>query len=553
MIKQYLQDQIIQAAQKALSIRLEPKSIVLERPKQTAHGDWATSIALSLAKEMKAKPRDIAQKICDSLALDPGLVSKTAIAGPGFINFTLASDWFYQELTELLSRGIKYGQSQAGNGQKAQVEFVSSNPTGPLTVGHGRGAAIGDSLSRLLEAQGYQVTREYYFNDAGLQMKKLAQSVFLRYQQALGKEIVFPDDVYHGDYIKEIAEACRREKGDNLTEVDLDYFKQSAVAVIFGEIKKTLARMGIVFDVYYNESTLYQSGEIESTLQALKDKGLTYESEGAVWFKATQFGAEKDRVLLRSTGEPTYRLPDIAYHLTKFKRGFDLVIDVFGSDHQATYPDVLAALGVLGCDPSRIDVRIHQFVTLMRGGEQVKMSTRKATYITLDELMDEVGSDAARYFFLMRRMESHLDFDLDLAKKKSDENPVFYVQYAHARICSIMQHAGEKMGVKEVKDGKVVKEKSDLGLLKQPEEIKLIKSLLEFPELVQGAAQSREPHRIPTYLQELAGIFHNFYHQHRVVTDDQNISNARLDLCQATRTVIANGLGLLGVSAPEKM
>ena len=544
MIKQYLQEQIIQAVQKAAGTRLEEQAVVLERPKQAAHGDWATSIALSLAKELKAKPRDIAQKIVDSLSLDPALVAKTEIAGPGFINFTLTSDWLYKELSGLLSQGTQYGRSQTGKGKKAQVEFVSSNPTGPLNVGHGRQAAIGDSLCRLLEATGYQVTREYYFNNAGLQMKKLAQSVFLRYQEILGAKIEFPEDLYQGEYIRDIAENCRKAKGDSLTEADLEYFKQSAVAVIFEEIKATLKRMGIVFDVYYNESDLYQSGEIESTLQALKDKGLTYESEGAVWFKATQFGAEKDRVLVRSTGEPTYRLPDIAYHLTKFKRGFDLVIDVFGSDHQATFPDVLAALGALGFDPARIDVRIHQFVTLMRGGEQVKMSTRKANYVTLDELMDEVGADAARYFFLMRRMESHLDFDLDLAKKKSDENPVFYVQYAHARICSILEHAIEKG---------VVRAAGDLLLLKEPEEIKLIKSLLEFPELVQGAAQSREPHRIPTYLQELSGIFHNFYHQHRVVTEDQALSNARLDLCQATRTVIANGLGLLGVSAPEKM
>jgi arginyl-tRNA synthetase len=550
MSKQYLQDQITQAAQKALEIKLNPKSIVLERPKQAAHGDWATSIALSLAKELKAKPRDIAQKIVDSLELDPSLVAKTEIAGPGFINFTLTSEWLYKELAGLLTHGSKYGRSQIGPStllgvpQKAQVEFVSSNPTGPLNIGHGRQAAIGDSLARLLEATGYQVTREYYFNNAGLQMKKLAQSVFLRYREIMGAKIDFPEDLYQGEYIRDIAGNCRKEKGDSLTEADLEYFKQSAVAVIFEEIKATLKRMGIVFDVYYNESDLYQSGEIESTLQALKDRGLTYQNEGAVWFKATQFGAEKDRVLVRSTGEPTYRLPDIAYHLTKFKRGFDLVIDVFGSDHQATFPDVLAALGALGFDPARIDVRIHQFVTLMRGGEQVKMSTRKANYVTLDELFDEVGADAARYFFLMRRMESHLDFDLDLAKKKSDENPVFYVQYAHARICSILEHSKEKG---------VVRAAGNLLLLKEPEEIKLIKSLLEFPELVQGAAQSREPHRIPTYLQELSGIFHNFYHQHRVVTEDQALSNARLDLCQATRTVIANGLGLLGVSAPEKM
>jgi arginyl-tRNA synthetase len=545
MSKQYLQDQILLAVGKATGTKIEAKNLTLEKPKQAAHGDWATSVALSLAKELKAKPRDIAQKIVDSLELDPSLVARTEIAGPGFINFTLSSDWLYKELEGLLAQGAKYGTSATlGARKKAQVEFVSSNPTGPLNVGHGRQAAIGDALSRLLESQGYRVTREYYFNNAGLQMKKLAQSVFLRYQEALGTKIDFPEDLYQGEYIRDIAEACRKEKGDSLTEADLEYFKRSAVAVIFEEIKATLKRMGIVFDIYYNESDLYRNGEIEKTLQALKDKGLTYESEGAVWFKATQFGAEKDRVLVRSTGEPTYRLPDIAYHRTKFERGFDLVIDVFGSDHQATYPDVLAALGALGYDASKIEVRIHQFVTLMRGGEQLKMSTRKANYVTLDELMDEVGVDAARYFFLMRRMESHLDFDLDLAKKQSDENPVFYVQYAHARICSILEHAKEKG---------VVRAAGNLLLLKEPEEITLIKSLLEFPELVQGAAQSREPHRIPTYLQELSGIFHNFYHQHRVVTEDQALSNARLDLCQAVRTVLANGLGLLGVSAPEKM
>jgi arginyl-tRNA synthetase len=302
--------------------------------------------------------------------------------------------------------------------------------------------------------------------------------------------------------------------------------------------------MGIVFDRYFNESSLYEDGSIGRTQDELEAKGVTYQKDGALWFKATQFGAEKDRVLVRSSGEPTYRLPDIAYHRGKFERGFDLILDVFGSDHQATYPDVMSALGALGYDTSKIDVRIHQFVTLTRGGQQVKMSTRKATYVTLDELFDEVGADAARYFFLMRRMEAHLDFDLDLAKKRSDENPVYYVQYAHARICSILQHAGEK-GLE--------RRPGDLSLLKEPEEIGLIKFLLEFPGLVGGAADAREPHRVPTYLQELAGIFHNFYHKHRVVTEDAGLSNARLDLCQAVKTVLANGLGLLGVSAPERM
>ncbi|MDI6739098.1 MAG: arginine--tRNA ligase [Candidatus Edwardsbacteria bacterium] len=545
MIKEYLLERILLSLEKADIAVTDLTLVGFERPKQAAHGDWSTNVAMALAKQRKQNPRKLAEAIVAGLSLDPELVAKTEIAGPGFINFHLSQDWLYKELSALLSLGVKYGTSAPlGARKKAQVEFVSSNPTGPLTVGHGRQAAIGDALARLLAAQGYEVSREYYFNDAGLQMKKLAQSVFLRYLQLLGREVAFPDDIYQGEYIRDIAAQCRAQKGDGLSEADLGFFKDTAVATIFEEIKKTLARMGIVFDVYYNESSLYDDGAIDKTRQALKDKGLTYEQDGALWFKATQFGADKDRVLVRSTGEPAYRLPDIAYHVTKFARGFDLVLDVFGSDHQATYPDVLAALGALGYDASKVEVKIHQFVTLRRGGEQVKMSTRKAEYVTVDEVIDEVGADAARYFFLMRRMESHLDFDLDLAKKQSDENPIYYVQYAHARICSILKHAVEKG---------VARAKGDLTLLKEPEEVALIKALLDFPELVLSAAQSREPHRIPTYLQELAGIFHNFYHKHRVVTEDLKLSNARLDLCDAARIVIAGGLQLLGVSAPEKM
>ena len=544
MIKKYLQEQILHSLEKVTGLTVDPVLVSFERPKQPTHGDWSTNVAMSLANQRRQNPRQLAEAIVANLMFDPLLVKRTEIAGPGFINFYLAENWLYSELANLLSHGASFGKSQIGNGKKAQVEFVSSNPTGPLTVGHGRQAAIGDALSRLLEAVGYDVTREYYFNDAGLQMKKLAQSVFLRFQQLLGESVDFPDDLYQGEYIREIATRCRVQKGDGLTEADINYFKTFAVAEIFEDIKKTLARMGVVFDIYYNESSLYTDGSIDKTKQALVEKGLTYERDGALWFKAAQFGAEKDRVLVRSTGEPTYRMPDIAYHITKFERGFDLVIDVFGSDHQATYPDVLAALGALGYDSSRIDVRIHQFVTLVRNGEQVKMSTRKANYVTLDELFDEVDPDAVRYFFLMRRMESHLDFDLALATKQSDENPVYYIKYAHARICSILRHAAER-GIKRTK--------ADLTVLREPEEVKLIKALLDFPDVVLGSAQSREPHRIPTYLQELAGIFHNFYHLHRVVTEDNKLSNARLDLCDAARIVIANGLQLLGVSAPETM
>ncbi|HBE74005.1 MAG TPA: arginine--tRNA ligase [candidate division Zixibacteria bacterium] len=544
MIKEYIAQLVAGSATKGLGLELPPGSVVLEKPKQQDHGDWATSLALSLAKELKRKPRDIAQKMVEAMSPDPSRVAAVEIAGPGFINFRLADEYCRRQLGKIPALGGKYGTGDRHAGKRAQVEFVSCNPTGPLTVGHGRQAAAGDALARLLESQGYRVEREYYFNDAGLQMRMLAESVLYRYRELLGGTAEFPEGHYQGEYIRDIAEACRAERGGGLGEGDLEYFKAKAVETTFADIRATLGRMGIVFDNYFNESSLYADGSIARTRQALGDKGLTYERDGALWFRATGFGAEKDRVLVRSSGEPTYRLPDIAYHVTKFERGFDLILDVFGSDHQATYPDVMAALGALGHDTSRMDVRIHQFVTLTRGGQQVKMSTRKATYVTLDELFDEVGADAARYFFLMRRMESHLDFDLDLAKKQSDENPVFYVQYAHARICSILQHA-------EAKD--VRREKPDLGMLTAAEEMALIKHLLDYPDMVAGAAEAREPHRIPTYLQELAGIFHAFYHKHRVVTDDPKLSNARLDLCQAVRIVLANGLGLLGVGAPERM
>jgi len=544
MIRERLQQSIGAAVERTLGVALPAGRVHLERTKDERFGDWACNVALQLAKEQRRNPRELAQQLVSAMSFDGGLVDRAEVAGPGFINFTLAQGWYYKEIEQLLSAGVVYGRHQLHRGQRAQVEFVSCNPTGPLNVGHGRQAAIGDACARLLEALGYQVTREYYFNDAGLQMKVLANSVLLRYRQLLGGVAAFPEDHYQGDYIRDVAAKCRAERGDGLGQADLEYFKQAAVAAIFQDIKATLHRMGVAFDVYFNESSLYKDGEVQATLAGLRTKGKVYEADGAVWFKATDYGAEKDRVLVRSTGEPTYRLPDIAYHRNKFARGFDFILDIFGSDHQAQYPDVVAALKALGYDASKLEVRIHQFVTLTSGGQQVKMSTRKANFITLDELLDEVGVDAARYFFLMRRMEAHLDFDLELAKKQSDENPVFYVQYAHARICSILEHAQEKG---------VLRQKADLSLLKEPEEVHLIKHLIDYPELVLGAAQAREPHRIPTYLQDLAGVFHNFYHKHRVVTEDQGLTNARLDLCQAARTVIANGLKLLGVSAPERM
>jgi len=414
-------------------------------------------------------------------------------------------------------------------------------------VGHGRQAAIGDSIARLLERVGYEVTREYYFNNAGNQMALLARSVYARYQELLGKAAQIPEEGYQGEYIIDIAKAILDKHGNSLTEKDLELFKKEAEEANFVTIKTALSKIGIAFDVYFNETSLHETGKVKEVISQLKEKGYTYEVDGALWFKATEFGIEKDRVLVKSTGEPTYRLVDMAYHKDKLARGFDRILDIFGADHHSDAQDVLAGVKALGLDASKIEVIIHQFVTLSRGGERVRMSKRAATYVTLDELIEEVGADAVRFFFLMRRSEAHLDFDLDLAKKQSDENPVYYVQYGHARISNILGHA-EEQGVSRCPADKI-----NFELLKEPEELALIKQVMDFPELALGAATSREPHRITVYLQDLAGVFHNFYHQHRVVTEDEPLTQARLCLVEAVGVVMRHGLSLIGVSAPERM
>lgn len=525
---------------------------VLSCPKQKEHGDLASNAALVLAKKLKRKPRELAGDLLAALKGDPAVIHKTEIAGAGFINFFLSPQVYYRMIGRILSEGDRYGRSDDGAGKKTQVEFVSANPTGPLTIGHGRQAVIGDTVARLLDATGHSVVREYYFNDAGRQMRVLGDSVRLRYRELLGEKEDFPEDYYRGEYIRDIAGTAMNEKGDSLRDAkDSLYFQKLAEKTIFEDIQKTLLRLGIRFDLYFNEKSLYANGKIDEVIRILKDKDLAYEQDGAVWFRTTRLGMEQDRVIVKSTGEPTYRLPDIAYHKDKMDRGFDLVVDIFGADHIATYPDVLAGMEALGYDKSKVKVLIHQFVTLVEGKEKVKMSTRKANFVTLDELMDEVGADATRYFFLNRSMSSHLNFDLSLAKTQSDENPVYYIQYAHARICSILRHAREQ-GVQPDDD-------ADLSLLAAPEEMDLIKILCAFPRIVREAAAHFEPHRIPTYLEETAVAYHHFQHAGkrddslRVVTKNIPLTQARISLCRAVQTVIANGLDLLGISKPERM
>ncbi len=541
------QEYIIQQLQRFLDARqISGIEIILEKPKEEKFGDFASTLALQLAKHLKKNPRQIAEELKAFIPVDERYISKIEIAGPGFVNFFASKTYLHSQLKKILEEKKRFGQSAVGKGKTAQIEFVSANPTGPLTIGHGRGAVLGDTLARLLQAVGYRVTREYYFNNAGRQMRILGESVRLRYLELCGENVEFPEDYYQGEYIIDIARAIFKEKGDSLkSETDIAYFKDRAEQIIFTGIKNTIRRLGFEFDVFYNEKSLYDEGKIDEVIERLREKGLIAERDGAVWFLTSKLGFDQDRVIVKSSGEPTYRLPDIAYHVEKVKRGFDLIIDIFGADHIATYPDVLAAVKALGYDVDRIKVLIHQFVTLYEGEEKVKMSTRKANFVTLDELMDEVGVDVTRYFFLMRSMNSHLNFDLTLAKKQSEENPVFYIQYAHARICSILKLAEtRKIDLNAA---------ADLALLQAPEEINLIKHLVHFPQVVESSALNYEPHRLVNYLYDLATYFHKFYTECRVIGDDLQLSRARLALIDAARLVLANGLGLLGVTAPDHM
>ena len=538
--------------------------ITFEEPDRPEHGDLATNTALRLASVLGDNPRAIAERLAERLRerVDPSRIRSVEVAGPGFINFRFAQDYLFDSLADLLAEGDAFGQTDAGTGQTALVEYVSANPTGPLNVGHGRNAVLGDTLATLLDWTGYEVTREYYYNDAGRQMRVLAQSVRARYKALAGAagtttmtlddgttvEVPegFPEDGYLGQYIIDIARDLSDEHGDALLDTeDLTPFRTAAEEAIFAEIEATLRRLNIEMDGFANEQALHDDGTVQEVLDGLTDAGLTYEKDGALWLKTTAFGKEDDTVLVKQSGEPTYRTPDIAYHTTKFERGYDLMIDVFGADHHAAYPDVLNALGALGYDQERVDVVLYQFVTLVRGDEPVKMSTRRANYVTLDDLIDEVGADVTRFFFLMRSPDTHLNFDLELAEEESEKNPVFYLQYAHARICSVLDKA-EEVGFSHDDD-------ADLSLLTHADEIALIKELLRFPQELQNAADARAPHFVPNYLRDVATAFSQFYDNCRIIGEEDALASARMRLALAAKTVLKNGLTVLGIDAPRQM
>ena len=536
--------QLIQSLADSLSALGFPKrDIKLTPPNNPDFGDFATNVALTLTKDAGITPIQIANNIKDHLDVSETLIEEITVTPPGFINFKIAPTYYYQILSEILTNN-QFGRGLSGKGKKANVEFVSANPTGPLTVGHGRNAVLGDTVSNILEWHGYNVTREYYFNNAGRQMRILGESVKARYFEILGTHFEFPEDGYQGTYIKDIAQTILEDKGRDLLAGD-PIFKEQAEKTIFVDIKKSLNNLGIHFDQFTNEKTFYENGDIDRFLEELKAKDLIYEKEGATWFRATALGKDQDRVYIKSSSEPTYRVPDTAYHRNKIARGFDLIIDIFGSDHTDAYPDVLLALNALGENTDNIRVLIYQFVTLLRGGEKVKMSTRKANFVTMDDLVDEVGADVVRYFFIMRGMNTHLNFDLDLAADQSEKNPVYYLQYAHARICNIIKH-GETMSIS-------TNSNYDPTLLDNPAEIRLLKKLDQFPSMVENVLQTLEPQTISTYLHDTAIYFHKFYAECRVITDDAELTNARIALVSATRIILANGLGLLGISSPEKM
>ncbi len=521
----------------------------VEVPKREGQGDFSTNMAMVMAGIEKKNPREIASQLVEYLGKDETMIERLEIAGPGFVNIFLKPSVWQKVLHTVAKAGDSYGHSTVGRNEKVLVEFVSANPTGPLSIGHGRQAILGDAIARLLETTGHDVFREYYFNDAGRQMRVLGESTRARYLERQDLPFTFPEDGYQGEYIYDIAQSLIDEQGDALVNSeDVKPFTKKAVDLIFKDISGTLARMDITFDNYYNEHSLYDDGHIDSVVKELREKGLVYEKDDAVWFKTSELGQEQDRVIIKSSGEPTYRLPDIAYHREKFRRNFDWLIDVFGSDHIATVPDVLSGVKALGYDPDKVTVVLHQFVTLTRDGKLVKMSTRKATFVTVDELLDEVGADVVRFYFMMRKADSQLDFDLDLAKKQEKDNPVYYVQYGHARLCSILRRATE-MNI-EVKDTG----EADLSLLVEPEE--LLKSIASFPAAIESAALDLAPHRMIFFLMELAGELHSYYNKHKVIDQEKiplDVTRARLCLVAAVRQVFKNGLTILGMSAPESM
>ncbi|MFN3476055.1 MAG: arginine--tRNA ligase [Candidatus Methylomirabilales bacterium] len=554
MLQEHLREALQEAIREAMEtdeLRSgELPEITWEYPQEPAFGDFSTTVAFSLAKVLKRRPRDIAEAIIKHLSPDPAFVERVEVAGAGYLNFFLTKAFWRGVVREVLEQGEEYGRAQIGQGRRVQVEFVSANPTGPLHVGHGRGAALGDALANLLEAVGFQVEREYYINDAGTQMELLGCSVFARYREHFGLEVAFPEDGYKGEYIRDLAFSIAKQEGSRYLEgpeseaVRLLAWKASAE--ILAWIRQDLERFGVRFDRWFSERSLYETGEVDRALGLLKEKGYVYEEEGALWFRSTLFGDDKDRVLIRSTGEPTYYASDVAYHLEKFRRGYAVVIDIWGHDHHGYVPRVKAAVQALGYPPGALQIILVQLVSLLRKGRPVAMSTRAGEFVTLKEVVEEVGKDAARFIFLTRRADSPLDFDLEVAKAQSPENPVYYVQYAHARLTSVLREA-EKAGLFPPYTD------ADLSRLDLPEELSLMKQLSFYPELIFGAASSYEPHRITAYLQDLAAQFHSYYNRHRIISPDRVLSRARLALAAGIRTVLKNALAILGVSAPERM
>ncbi|RLA89406.1 MAG: arginine--tRNA ligase [Deltaproteobacteria bacterium] len=545
-------NQSLQQAQATGSLNLtERPTVQIEVPKITEHGDFATNVAMILASQIRRPPRQVAEIIIQHLDAPAGMLDRLEIAGPGFINFFIQESYWYQVLKDIQTEGEAYGQSDRGRGLRVQVEFVSANPTGPLHIGHGRGAAVGDALANILAACGYQVEREYYINDLGTQMRTLGLSLYLRLRQLQGQEVDFPDTCYQGDYVIDLARQYQANHGPlaagEPSEADLQALGAYAGAAILAEIRQDLDDFGVHFDHWFSEAQLFQNGSLERALAFLQDQGYLYETEGALWFKATAWGDEKDRVVRRRNGATTYFASDVAYHWNKIKRGYDQVVDIWGADHHGYVPRLKAAVQALGTDAQFLKVILVQLVSLLRQGQPVAMTTRGGTFVTLREVIDEVGKDAARFIFLSRRSDAHLDFDLDLAKQQSAENPVYYVQYAHARLASVFRLAAER----EI-DLKGLGE-ANLNRLNLPEEIALIKLLASYPDVVEAAAQALEPHRVTYFLTDLAAQFHSYYYKHRFISESEELTQARLFLVQGIKTVLAQGLQLLGVKAPKSM
>lgn len=550
-VQEKLKEEIKAAVIKAgLATEEQLPDVILELPKDKAHGDYSTNMAMRLTKIAKKAPKQIAEALIENFDQTKASIKKMEIAGPGFINFYMNNSYLTELIPTILKAGDAYGKSNHGKGEKIQVEFVSANPTGDLHLGHARGAAVGDSLCNLLDKAGYDVSREYYINDAGNQINNLAISIEARYFQALGMDTEMPEDGYHGEDIIEIGKKLAEEYGDKYVHFDekerFNFFREYGLKVEMGKLRQDLENFRVPFDVWFSETSLYKDGKIDSALSALKENGYIYEQDGATWFRSTDLGDDKDRVLIKQDGSYTYLTPDIAYHRNKFERGFDKLINIWGADHHGYIPRMKAAIEALGYNRDQLEVEIIQLVHLYKNGEKMKMSKRTGKAVTMRDLIDEVGLDATRYFFAMRSADTHMDFDLDLAVSQSNDNPVYYAQYAHARISSILRSGTEQ--------GMDYENVQDFSVLTSEKEMELLKKLGEFPHAIAEAAEKRMPHRITNYIFDLASLFHSFYNADKVLDADYlDRSKARLALVKSVQITLKNALALIGVSAPEKM